>query len=49
MGPDLAPSGSAIRKIISKTIKFDVVKILKKVTSARFIRKCQFTFSGNMV
>ena len=40
MEPDLAPSGSAIRKIISKTIKFDVEKILKKVTSARFIRKC---------
>lgn len=30
MGPDLAPSGSAIRKIISKTIKFDVEKNPKK-------------------
>lgn len=35
----LAPSGSTIHKIISKTIIFDVEKILKKVTSARFVRK----------
>ncbi len=49
MEPDLAPSGSAIRKIIRKTIRFDVEKIPKKVTSGRFIRKCQFTFSRNMV
>ena len=44
MGPDLAPSGSAIRKIISKTIKFDVEKILKKVTSARFYSQMPIYF-----
>ena len=40
-------SGSTIRKIISKTIRFDVEEIPKKVTSARFIRKRQRVLFAN--
>ena len=37
MGPDLAPSGSTIRKIISKTIRFGIEKILKKSDVSAFL------------
>ena len=44
MEPDLAPSGSAIRKIISKTIRFDVEKIPKKSDVSAFCSQMNLLF-----
>ena len=44
MEPDLAPSGSAIRKIISKTIRFDVEKIPRKSDVGAFYSQMPIYF-----
>ena len=44
MEPDLAPSGSAVRKIISKTIRYDVEKIPKNGDGSAFYSQMSIYF-----